>query len=106
MIKKIIFFVLFFYFLALMQTGFLVHFRAFGVIPNLILIVLILINLLEGSERKLGLVAGLIAGFYLDVFSLDVEFFFGFYILICFALSLFIKFTLKRYVQIPVFKGL
>lgn len=67
--KKIIFFALFFYFLALVQTSFLVHFDIVGTIPNLILIFLVLALFFEKSSDKSGYWVAALAGFYLDVFS-------------------------------------
>ncbi|PIS39688.1 MAG: hypothetical protein COT33_00700 [Candidatus Nealsonbacteria bacterium CG08_land_8_20_14_0_20_38_20] len=96
MVKKIITSLLFFYILALFQTSFLVHFSAL----NLILISIFFFNLFEKSEENFGLISALIGGFFLDIFS---ERAIGFYILILFLLSLFIKLILRRYIRIPIF---
>lgn len=106
MIKKIIILILFFYFLILFQTSFLVHFNWQGIVPNFVLIALIFINLFEKPEKKLGIVAGFLGGFYLDIFSLSFQGFFGFYTLISLAISLFIKFILRKHVRFPVIKKL
>jgi rod shape-determining protein MreD len=82
----------------------MVHFQISGFTPNLVLIVLILINLLEKPERKLGIAAAFLGGFYLDIFSLNLGLFFGFYTLISLLISFSIKYILKKYVQIPAFK--
>ncbi len=103
MVKKIIFFVLFFYILTLIQVSFLTHFSLFGITLNLILIAIILINFFEKPEKKLGIISSFFGGFYLDIFSLNSEFF-GFYTLISVALALFIKFFLKKHVRIPIIK--
>ena len=106
MIKKTLLLLLFFYFLALFQTSFLVHFNWQGIVPNLVLVALIFINLFEKPEKKLGIVSGLLGGFYLDIFSLSFQGFFGFYTLIALAISLFIKFILRKHVRFPVIKKL
>ena len=102
MVKKIIFFILIFYILTLIQTSFLVHFNVSGVIPNLVLIAVIFINLFNVSwQQKVS--AAVIGGFYLDIFSLnDVGGFFGFYTLILIGFSFFLKIILERYVRFPV----
>lgn len=101
MVKKIVFLLIIFYFLILLQTSFLVHFSFWGIVPNLVFIALIFINLFEKPEKKLGIIAGLLGGFYLDIFSLSFQGFFGFYTLISLATSLFIKFILRKHVRLP-----
>ena len=103
MFKKITFFIVFLYFLTLIQGTFLVHFPILGIVPNLVLITAIFVNLIEKPENRLGLVTALISGFYLDVFSFGHNWFFGFYMLIFLIISLFIKLIFKSYVQIPFF---
>ena len=104
MVKKIIFFVFFFYFLTLIQNSFLFHFKLLGIASNLVLITVILINFFERPEGKSGIIAAFLGGFYLDVFSISNELFFGFYILVSLILSLFIKLILRKHVEIPVAK--
>jgi rod shape-determining protein MreD len=104
MIKKIIFLVFFFYLLALIQTSFLIHFNLSGIVPNFVLITIFFINLFERPEKKLGIVSAFLGGFYLDIFSLSFSGFFGFYTLISLALSLFIKFILRKHVSLPSIK--
>jgi len=99
MIKKLIFFSLILYFSTLIQTSLLVHF--FWAFPNIVLIIIILINLFEKENDYLGLILAFEGGFFLDIFSGK---FFGIWISISIALSVFIKFILKRYVQTPVIK--
>jgi len=106
MIKKIIFLVLLFYFLVLIQTSFLVHLNWQGIVPNLVLIALIFINLFERPEKKIGIISGFFGGFYLDIFSISSYGFFGFYTLISLSLSLFIKFILRKHVRFPIIKKL
>jgi len=93
--------ILSFYILALLQSSFLVHFDISGYVLNFILIVTIFINLFEKPQKNLGIISAFIGGFFLDIFS---ENFLGFYILILLAISIFIKFILKRYVRVPITK--
>jgi len=67
--KKILFFVLFFYILVLIQTGFLFHFDIAGTVPNLLLISVVLVIFFERPQKKSGFLIAAIAGFYLDLFS-------------------------------------
>jgi len=103
MSKKILLTVLLFYILTLIQTSFLVHFPILGVIPNSILIVVLLINLLEDPKGNLGVVSALSGGFFLDVFSQKPI---GFYILILVFLAFSIKFIIKRHIRIPTIKNI
>ena len=101
MVKKISAIVIFFYILVLLQTSFLVHFNIFlgqFLGYGLILISVILLSFFVPDGSWLGIGAAFIAGFFLDIFS---ENFIGFHILILLGLAIFIKFILKRYVQIP-----
>lgn len=98
MIKKVLISIIVFYFLVLIQSSFLVHFTVFGAVPNIVLILIIIWNLLEKRKNYFGVVNGLIAGFYLDIFS---SHFIGFYVLILAGLAILIKLIFKRYVRIP-----
>lgn len=93
--------VILFYILTLIQTSFLAHFPSFSVFPNLTIIAVLLINLLEKKQGYYGLLSSLIGGFFLDIFSGSM--FVGFYMIIFLFLSLFIKFILKSNVQIAMF---
>lgn len=93
MIKKIILITLAFYFLILLQSSFFVHFSNY--VPNFILIAVILINLFEEQKNSFGIISSLIAGFLLDVFFSS---YIGYWVLICFLISIFIKLIFKRYV--------
>lgn len=99
MIKKLLIFTLFFYFLVLLQTSFFVHFRIWGIVPNFVFIAVILLNLFEKPKDYAGLLIALVAGLFLDIFSQGMI---GFYALILFSLSFFIKIILKRYVWAPL----
>jgi len=104
-IKKITILIILFYFLALLQTSFLVHFNILGKwiswSPSFIFILVVLWNLFEKSEHFLGVFNALAGGFFLDVFSSKII---GFNILILLAIVLFIKLVFKKYVRIPVIK--
>ncbi len=99
--KKILLTILSFYILVLMQTSFLVHFRLWGYVPNLILIVVILLSIFN-FHVKLGVGAAFAGGFFLDIFS---SHFIGFWILILLAVALFIKLVIQRYVRIPLIQS-
>lgn len=98
MFKKILISIIVFYFLVLLQTSFLVHFTIFDAVPNVVLILVIIWNLLEKRRDYFGVINGLIGGFFLDIFSGR---FIGFYVLILVGLAIFIKLIFKRYVRIP-----
>ncbi len=102
MLKKIIILILGFYFLTLFQSSFLVHFSIRGMVPNLVLIAVIIINLFTFKDFWFIFGSTVIGGFYLDVFSLNHFGFFGFYTLILIIISLFINFVLRRYVSFPI----
>lgn len=86
------------YFLTLFQSGFLAHFRLFGVFPNLILILVVVVNLWEEPKNRFGVFVAFFGGLLVDVFSSRPI---GFNVLIFLAAVLFIKVILKNYVRIP-----
>lgn len=98
MIKKILISIVVFYFLVLLQTSFLVHFNILGVVPNLALILAAFWNFFEKTKNYFGLYNAFLAGFFLDIFSQRP---FGFYILILLTLAIFLKFFIRKYVQVP-----
>ncbi len=79
-------------FLILLQQSFLVHF--FSWLPNLILILVFSVNLLEEREKDLGIFLALFSGFFLDIFSVN---YFGFYTIIFIFFAFSIKIILKNY---------
>ncbi len=91
--KKVIFSILFFYFLVLLQTSFFVHFCPEHL--NLTLIVIALVNVFEDRKENFGIFSAFIGGFFLDIFS---EKTFGYYIFLSICISLFIKFIFKKYI--------
>lgn len=92
----LVFFVL--YFLTLFQAGFLAHFQFFGISPNLVLILVVVINLWEDPKSNFGFFAAFFGGLFGDIFSGRQI---GFNILIFLAAAFSIKFILKNYVRIP-----
>ncbi|MBU2539830.1 rod shape-determining protein MreD [Patescibacteria group bacterium] len=69
MFYKPLILIVFFYFISLIQNSFLVHFSIFGVIPNLVLILVCLFIFFEKTQTYYGLVSAVIGGFFLDIFS-------------------------------------
>ena len=104
--KKIVILVIIFYFLALLETSFFVHFDILThysfYFLNSIFILIILWNLFEKRENFLGIFVAFTGGFFLDVFSSQ---FIGFNISIAIIIAILIKLVLKKYVRIPVIKG-
>lgn len=88
MIKNILILIFFFYFLVLIQGGFLIHFNILGKIPNLVLIFLFIFLFLEEPRSNFGFFSALLAGFFLDLYSGN---FFGQNILILLILSYLLK---------------
>ncbi|MDD2696790.1 MAG: hypothetical protein PHE52_01360 [Candidatus Pacebacteria bacterium] len=103
MTKKIIFCIILFYILILIQTSFSVYFKVLDLIPNLVLIAVVFITLFT-PQQWWGVSAALIGGFYLDIFSLSNIGFFGFYTLVLLLFSFLSKIILQKYVRIPLFK--
>lgn len=101
MLKKILFLIIALYILTLFQTSFVPFFDIKGLTINLVLLLVIFINLFESPEKKIGLWSAFIAGFFLDIWSSMP---FGIETLIFVSVAVFIKFILKKYVQIPILK--
>lgn len=88
LMRRVIALIILFYFLALFQTSFLVHFKFKGGVLNLVLVFIILISFFEQKEKHYGFLSGIIGGLYLDIFS---SIFFGLFTLLAVATSLLIK---------------
>lgn len=86
------------YLLVLFQTSFLVHFSFWGIIPNLVFILVIVWNIYEKSDNNFGIYNAFTAGFFLDIFSDRII---GFNVLILVILVILIKLIFNKYVQIP-----
>lgn len=93
MIKKVILAILGFYFLIMLQASFFVH--LFNYASSIVLIAVVLINFFEEEKSSFGLISALIAGFLLDVFF---SAYIGYWILICFLISILTKLIFKKYV--------
>ncbi len=90
---KYLIIILLFYFFAILQNSFLVHFGVFGVMPNFILIFCFLLIFFEKPDKYyLGLFASVAAGFFLDVFS---HFYFGISIISLLTAMFLIKKSLQ-----------
>jgi len=94
--KKALILIFSLYILTLIQVSFLPHFSLKGYILNLVLISVILLNLFEKTDARLGEIAAFFGGFFLDVYSKG---FFGCWILTLLAASLFIKYIIRKHVQ-------
>ncbi|MDP3991119.1 MAG: rod shape-determining protein MreD [Candidatus Nealsonbacteria bacterium] len=99
MLGKILILALFFYFLVLLQTSFLVHFRIFGFALNFVFIAVVLINIFEKPQKYSGMAAAFIGGLFLDIFSAGVI---GFNVLILVVLAFLLKTFFKKYVRLSI----
>jgi hypothetical protein len=95
--KNIFILIILFYLTVLFQTSFFPHFPI-GHFLNFVLVLVVIINLFEAQEGKLGLFGAFFGGFFLDIFS---EIFLGFWVIILLAIAVFIKFILRKYVRFP-----
>ncbi len=98
MIKKILISIIIIYFLALLETSFLIHLNIFKWIPNVILLYAVIFNIIEDPKKYGGVYVAIIAGFFLDIFSSG---FIGYNIIVFLAISLLLKLIFNRYVRIP-----
>ena len=96
---KVLLIIIFFYILILLQTSFLIH---FNVINNLIQYIIILfpllmISFLAPQKQTEDIIAAFSAGFFLDIFSGQLI---GISILVLLSIILFIKFFIKKYINL------
>lgn len=84
------------YALSLIQFSFLPALFPFVLMPNLLMVFTIIFNIFEDPNSDEGFFLALIAGLINDFLSPHP---FGLYIIIFFAVTYFIKFILKNYVQ-------
>ena len=98
MIKKIIFLIVLFFLLAIVQVSFPLDYIVF--------IVVFLINFFESAQKRNGILAAFLGGFFLDLLSVDPFkfYFFGAWTIIMILMAYFVKFIIKRYVHIPGIK--
>ena len=94
--RKILVFSLVFFFLSLMQTSFFFHFNLYGIVPNTILVLVVLVNFLEKKEKNSGLAIAAIGGFFLDLFSFLPL---GISVVLLFIIALLIKRALKFLIE-------
>ena len=101
---KIIFSLILFYFLAIIQISFLVHYQIRGGLLNLVLISIILFNFFEKRENKSGIIIAGVGGLYLDIFS---PYFPGLFALLGIAIAFLIRmlkpfFETKKFVSFVI----
>ena len=99
--KKIISMFVLFYFLALLQTSFFVHWFPNGMVPNLIAVIAVVLSIFEHPRSNAGLWAALSGGFFLDLFSEKPM---GFWIALLLGISFALKIMFEYYVRPPIFK--
>ena len=95
--KKVLILIFGFFLLALLQTSFLVFFSFKGMVLNLILISVVLINIFESQKNKFGILAAFFGGFLLDIYSGT---YFGLNVFFLLIISIFIKQFVKKYFQL------
>lgn len=95
---RILFIVVVFYVLTMIQMSLYVHILPAGPALNSILIAVVLIAIFESSRASTGFVAAITGGFLLDMFSGG---FIGIWTLSLLAISLIIKVVLEKYVRPP-----
>ena len=87
------------YAFALLQMSFLIHFFPAGLVPNLIIFAVLCLSIFERSTSYASMVGSLFGGFLIDIFSGGVI---GFWALVLFLISTFIKIVLEDYVRLPI----
>ncbi|MCX6760378.1 MAG: rod shape-determining protein MreD [Candidatus Nealsonbacteria bacterium] len=92
-----------FYCFALIQSSFLIHFNIYGFVPNLILISVFVLNLIESPEKKSGLFFAAFGGFLVDVFSNRLI---GLNLSLYLILAFIIKYLLRNYVRVSFGKNI
>ncbi len=92
--KKIFISVLFAYIIAVVQTGFMVHFF----FPSLLFLYFIFFNLLETPEKNGGVIVAGVSGLFFDLLSVH---FVGFYTIVFILCALLVKLILRKYVRFP-----
>ena len=110
--KNIFYFLVLFYLLVLLGTGFFARLNLQWVAWLVILLLILILGYSEESNKNSALVIAALAGFFLDIFSTDYSFhflsrqfsFFGLYVVFFTILVLFVKKFLKNNVRLPFFK--
>lgn len=98
MFRKALISIIVLYFLVLFQTSFLVHFALWGVVLNLVMLLVIILSIYDKQNSYFGLYSAVIGGFFLDIFSNRII---GFNILILVILAVLLKLVFNKYVSIP-----
>ena len=97
--KKLLFFSVFLYILAVLQTGLFAHFAIKWFTINFIMIFCAIFNILEDPRKNGGFWLAIIGGFFLDIFSTN---FLGFHIIFLMLLALLTKIFLRRYFNLSI----
>ncbi len=84
---------------AILQSSFFIHFPIYGLVPNLLLALVLIYNLLEDFKRVEGFYIAVFAGFWVDVFSTMPI---GTYVVSFLFLAYLLKRILRRYVEFTV----
>ncbi|MDP2640935.1 MAG: rod shape-determining protein MreD [Candidatus Yanofskybacteria bacterium] len=88
-----------FSFLTLIQVSVLPHVGIWWSVPNLILLAVTLINLLEPGDSSFGIVAAFVGGLFWDIFSFQLL---GLGASTLVIVALLIKIGKQSYVRIPL----
>lgn len=91
---KILLIALFWFFIAIIQTGFISIFTDF----NLIVAIIVVVNLIENPENNFGLISAFCGGFFLDLNSTLP---FGLFMISSILFSIIIKFILSKFLKLP-----
>ncbi len=96
---KYILFPILFYFLALSNLSLMAYFAVYGISLNIIFILIPLYAFFENPQYKFSYYLAISGGLFLDLTS---SWFFGFYAVFFYLLTLAIKFLLKNYFKNPL----
>lgn len=87
--QKTLIIIILFYFFALLQNSFFIHFNLFGAVPNLVFILFFLLVFFEKKNHNYPVILwAIVAGLFLDIFS-DASF--GVSIVLLIIIGLLIK---------------
>ena len=92
-LSEAIYLFIFFHYLTLLQTSFLIHHTWHRVGINLVLLVFVLFLFSKKRDIKEGMILAVLAGFFLDVFS---SYFFGLFVLLFIILFFVVSYIKKR----------
>ncbi|HOX30325.1 MAG TPA: hypothetical protein P5080_03965 [Candidatus Paceibacterota bacterium] len=104
MTLKSVFIIIILFLSALIQASFLSRFSLIGGTwlryANIVLLLVVLFGLFERRQKKASFAAAVFGGLVLDLYS---ETFFGLWISVLLAATLFTKIVIRKYVRIPTF---